>query len=203
MLTEVGKDDLPIIPFKSRRDWEDWLEANHTASPGVWMKLAKKASGIPTVSIDEAIDGALCFGWIDGQRQRYDETWYLQRFTPRRPRSRWSEINVEKVRLLTDEGRMRPAGEAEVEKAKDDGRWEDAYPRASALVVPEDLQKALDADPRAGASFAKIKSADRYPLLYRLYHTKNPETRSRVIREFIANLTIGASTPGDDHDSTA
>jgi uncharacterized protein YdeI (YjbR/CyaY-like superfamily) len=186
---ETGKDDLQIIPFQSQRYWEVWLEANHTASPGIWMKLAKKASGIPTVSMSEAIDVAICFGWIDGQRLGHDDTWYLQRFTPRRARSRWSEINVERVRRLTEGGRMRPAGLAEVEKAKADGRWDDAYPRASALEVPEDLQNAVDADPRAAAAFPSIKSGDRYPLLYRLYHTKKPETRARIIQEFVADLS--------------
>jgi uncharacterized protein YdeI (YjbR/CyaY-like superfamily) len=139
--------------------------------------------------MSEAIDVAICFGWIDGQRLGHDDTWYLQRFTPRRARSRWSEINVERVRRLTEGGRMRPAGLAEVEKAKADGRWEDAYPRASALEVPEDLQNAVDADPRAAAAFPSIKSGDRYPLLYRLYHTKKPETRARIIQEFVADLS--------------
>lgn len=200
---ETGKDGLPVIPFQSQQDWEDWLEANHTASAGIWMKLAKKASGRPTVSMGEAIDVAICFGWIDGQRRSHDDTWYLQRFTPRRPRSRWSEINVERVRRLNGDGRMRQAGLAEVEKAKADGRWDDAYPRASDLEVPEDLQNAVDADPRAAAVFASIRSADRYPLLYRLYHTKKPETRARIIKEFVANLSMSPTTPGDDHDSTA
>lgn len=200
---ETGIDDLPIIPFQSEQEWEDWLDANHGASPGIWMKLAKKASGIQTVTMSEAIDVALCFGWIDGQRRSYDDTWYLQRFTPRRSRSRWSEINVERVGRLKEGGRMRPAGLAEVEKAKADGRWDEAYPRASALEVPDDLQKALDADPRAEAAFASVKSAERYPLLYRLLDTKNPETRSRIIKEFVANLSTRASTPTDDHNPTA
>lgn len=186
---ETGKGGLPIIPFQSQQDWEVWLEANHTASPGVWMKLAKKASGIPTVSFNEAIDVAICFGWIDGQRLGHDDTWYLQRFTPRRPRSRWSEINVERVRRLTEQGRIRPAGLAEVDKAKADGRWDDAYPSPSSMEVPEDLQAALDGDPRATAAFASIKSADRYSLLYRLHHTKTPETRARVIEEFVGDLS--------------
>ncbi len=187
-MTETSRDDLPTISFESQKSWERWLEAN-PGSKGVWLKIAKKASGIPTVTITEAIDVALCFGWIDGQRRGLDETWYLQRFTPRRPRSRWSEINVEKVRLLTEEGRMRPAGLAEVEKAKADGRWDDAYPRASALEVPADLRLALDADPRAAAAFELIKSPDRYAILYRLHHTKSPETRSRVIQQFVTDLS--------------
>ena len=186
---ETGKDDLPIIPFQSQQDWEVWLDANHTASPGVWMKLAKKASGIPTVNFNDAIDVAICFGWIDGQRRGHDETWYLQRFTPRTPRSRWSEINVERVSRLTEQGRIRPAGLAEVDKAKADGRWDDAYPSPSSMEVPEDLQSALDGDPRATAAFVSIKSADRYSLLYRLHHTKTPETRARVIEEFVADLS--------------
>lgn len=186
---ETGKDDLPIIPFQSEQDWENWLEANHDAHAGVWLKLAKKASGIPTVSMNEAIDVAICFGWIDGQRLGYDDTWYLQRFTPRRPRSRWSEINVERVRRLIDDGRMRPAGLAEIDRAKADGRWDAAYPRASSLEVPEDLQKAVDADSRAAAAFASIKASDRYQLLYRLHHTTAPETRARIIQGFVASLS--------------
>lgn len=186
---ETGKDDLPIIPFQSQQDWEDWLEANHAASHGVWMKLAKKASGIPTVNFSDAIDVAICFGWIDGQRLGHDEAWYLQRFTPRRPRSRWSEINVERVRHLTEEGRMRTPGLAEVDKAKADGRWDDAYPSPSAMEVPDDLRRALDADPPAAEAFASIKSADRYSLLYRLHHTKKPETRARIIQELVADLS--------------
>lgn len=191
---ETGKDDLPIIPFQSEQDWEVWLDANHVASPGVWMKLAKKASGIPTVSMSEAIDVAICFGWIDGQRLGHDETWYLQRFTPRRPRSRWSEINVERVRRLTEEGRMRSAGLAEVDKAKADGRWDDAYPSPSTMEVPDDLRRAIDADPGAAEAFASIKSADRYSMLYRVHHTKTPETRARIIQEFVASLS---NRPGD------
>lgn len=186
---ETGKDDLSIIPFRSQQDWEDWLDANHTASHGVWVKLAKKASGIPTVSFSDAIDVAICFGWIDGQRLGHDETWYLQRFTPRRPRSRWSEINVERVRRLTEEGRMRPPGLAEVDKAKADGRWDDAYPSPSAMEVPEDLRRALDADPPAADAYASIKSADRYSFLYRLHHTKKAETRARIIQEFVGDLS--------------
>ncbi|MEX2135145.1 MAG: YdeI/OmpD-associated family protein [Acidimicrobiia bacterium] len=186
---ETGKDDLPIIPFPSQQDWQDWLETNHAESRGVWMKLAKKASGIPTVSISEAIDVAICFGWIDGQGRGHDDTWYLQRFTPRRPRSRWSEINVERVRRLTEEGRMRPTGLGEVDKAKADGRWDDAYPSPSAMEVPEDLRRAIEADPRAAAAFASIRSADRYSVLYRLHHTKTPETRARIIKEFVTDLS--------------
>jgi uncharacterized protein YdeI (YjbR/CyaY-like superfamily) len=186
---EIGKDGLPIIPFQFQQDWERWLEDNHAESEGLWLKMAKKASGIPTVSFNDAIDVAICFGWIDGQRLGHDDTWYLQRFTPRRPRSRWSEINVERVRRLTEQGRIRPAGLAEVDKAKADGRWDDAYPSPSSMEVPEDLQAALDADPRATAAFASIKSADRYSLLYRLHHTKTPETRARVIEEFVADLS--------------
>jgi uncharacterized protein YdeI (YjbR/CyaY-like superfamily) len=186
---EIGTDGLPIIPFQFQQDWERWLEDNHAESEGLWLKMAKKASGIPTVSFSDAIDVAICFGWIDGQRLGHDDTWYLQRFTPRRPRSRWSEINVERVRRLTEQGRIRPAGLAEVDKAKADGRWDDAYPSPSSMEVPEDLQAALDRDPRATAAFASIKSADRYSILYRLHHTKTPETRARVIEEFVADLS--------------
>src|SRR5579884_3674069 len=119
--------DLPIVPFSSREAWEEWLAANHASSAGLWMKIAKKGSGIPTVTYDEAVDVALCYGWIDGQKGAFDTSYFLQRFTPRRPRSKWSEVNREKAQALIEQGRMRPAGLQEIERAKADGRWDAAY----------------------------------------------------------------------------
>jgi uncharacterized protein YdeI (YjbR/CyaY-like superfamily) len=191
-MAETAHDNLPIITFASLAEWENWLEGNHSSSTGLWLKIAKKASGLPTVAFGEAIDVALCFGWIDGQRRSYDDDWYLQRFTARRPRSRWSEINRERVRLLTEQGRMRPAGIAEVERAKKDGRWDEAYASPSKMEVPEDLQRALDNDQPVADAFAALKSADRYSILYRLHHTRRPETRSRIIEDFATGLSAGA-----------
>jgi uncharacterized protein YdeI (YjbR/CyaY-like superfamily) len=143
------------------------------------------------VTFAEAIDSALCYGWIDGQRNRFDEQWYLQRFTPRRARSTWSKINRDKVERLAAEGRMRPAGIREVERAKADGRWDAAYDGPSAATVPEDLQRALDANPAAAAFFATLNSRNRFAILYRVQEAKRPETRARRIETFVAMLAQG------------
>lgn len=184
-------DDLPILPFASPAEWESWLEENHATAPGLWLKIAKKASGIATVTYAEAIDVALCFGWIDGQRGRFDDDWFIQRFTPRRARSRWSQINRDKVERLIAGGRMRPAGLQEVERAKQDGRWEAAYASPSKIEVPADLQQALDANPSAKNFFAKLDSANRYAVLYRIHDAKRAETRTRRIEKFVAMLARG------------
>ncbi len=184
-------DDLPILPFASPAEWESWLEKNHAAAPGLWLKIAKKASEIATVTYAEAIDVALCFGWIDGQRGRFDDDWFIQRFTPRRTRSRWSQINRDKAERLIADGRMRPAGLQEVERAKQDGRWEAAYASPSKIEVPADLQQALDANPSAKDFFAKLDSANRYAVLYRIHDAKRAETRTRRIEKFVAMLARG------------
>ncbi len=182
------KAELPILQFDSQADWASWLERHHESSQGAWLKLAKKASGITTVRHAEALEEALCYGWIDGQSAQFDESFYLIRFTPRRPRSKWSQINREKVERLIKEGRVRPAGLAQIEAAKEDGRWEAAYPPASAAVVPEDLQRALDENPKAKAFFETLKGANRYAILYRVHDAKRPETRARRIAEYVAML---------------
>jgi uncharacterized protein YdeI (YjbR/CyaY-like superfamily) len=187
----VAPDDLPILPFASQADWEAWLEENHADARGLWLKIAKKASGIETVTYAEALDVALCFGWIDGQRGRFDDAWFVQRFTPRRARSRWSQINRDKVERLIVDGSMRPAGLREVERAKEDGRWEAAYASQSKIEVPDDLQQALDANPAAREFFATLDSANRYAVLYRVHDAKRAETRSRRIEQFVAMLARG------------
>ena len=184
-------DDLPTLSFASQADWERWLEANHAESPGAWLKIAKKASGIETVTHVEALDVALCFGWIDGQRRGLDEQWFLQRYTPRRARSRWSQVNRDKVERLISDGRMRPAGLREIERAKEDGRWEAAYPPASRIEVPPDLRRALDANPAASAFFETLSGSNRYAVLYRIHDAKRPETRARRIEKFVAMLARG------------
>jgi uncharacterized protein YdeI (YjbR/CyaY-like superfamily) len=187
----VPRDDLPVLPFPSAEAWERWLEENHARSDGLWLKIAKKASGVESVTHAEALEAALCFGWIDGQRDRLDETWFLQRFTPRRSRSRWSQVNREKAEELIAQGRMRPAGLREVERAKDDGRWEAAYPSASRIEVPDDLRAALDAVPAAAELFERLDGTNRYAILYRVHDAKRPETRARRIERFVAMLARG------------
>jgi uncharacterized protein YdeI (YjbR/CyaY-like superfamily) len=187
----VGTDDgLPRIFFASAAEWEEWLEANH-ASDGVWVKIAKTGSGVDSVRYPEVLDCALCFGWVDGRREALDERHFLQRFTPRRRRSKWSRINRDKVERLIAEGRMRPAGLEEVERAQADGRWEAAYEGQRSISVPDDLQRELDARPRAAAFFAELNSQNRYAILYRLQDAKKPETRARRLEKFVAMLEAG------------
>jgi len=190
-LLGVRDDGLPMLPFASAAAWEAWLEDNHAVSPGVWIKMAKKDAGIESVRYPEVLESALCFGWIDGRRDALDERWFLQRFTPRRPRSRWSRINRDKAERLIAEGRMRPAGLAEVEQARADGRWEAAYQGQRSIAVPEDLQRELDARPDAKAFFAGLTSQNRYAILYRLQDAKRPETRARRLAQFVAMLEAG------------
>ena len=180
-----------MLAFPSDEAWEAWLEEHHATSDGVWVKIAKKASGIPTVAYPQVLDIALCFGWIDGQRKALDEDHFLQRFTPRRARSRWSQINREKAEALTKAGRMRPAGLAEVERAKADGRWDAAYAGVRTMAVPDDLQAELDARPEAAAFFKQLSSQNRYSILYRLHDAKRPETRARRLAQFVAMLEAG------------
>lgn len=192
------KPELPTIDCAHRAAWREWLEANHTTAQGVWLKFAKKGSPVATVTYPEAVEEALCFGWIDGQVRRLDEHFYLQRFTPRRPRSVWSQLNRRKATKLIEEGRMRPAGLAQVEAARDDGRWDNAYEPQSRAVVPDDLQLALRANPKAAEFFATLRGSARYAFLYRLHQAK-PEARGERIRRYIELLergkTLDTSSP--------
>jgi uncharacterized protein YdeI (YjbR/CyaY-like superfamily) len=181
-------NDLDVKLFGSQLDWERWLGANHETSPGVWLKIAKKASGIKSVNHAEALEVALCNGWIDGQRRALDERFFLQKFTRRGPRSTWSRVNRGKALDLIARGRMQPAGLREVEQARADGRWEAAYEPQSTAAVPDDLQRELDANPRAAAFFASLDSRNRYAILYRLQDTRKPETRARRLAQFVAML---------------
>ncbi len=185
------KGGLPVLPFASASAWEHWLELHHDEAAGVWLKIAKKGSGIATVSYEEAVEVGLCFGWIDGMKGGYDDRWFLQRFTPRRPRSKWSEVNVAKAEELIAAGRMRPAGLLQVEQAKEDGRWAAAYGRRTLADVPPDFQAALDANPKAADFFATVSRGNRYAMLYRLHDAKQPETRQRRIAQFVAMLEHG------------
>lgn len=179
---------LPILGFSEASAFEDWLEAQPDGSPGLWLKIAKKGSGASSVTKQEAIDAALCHGWIDGQLNPYDEHTWLVRFTPRKSQSRWSQVNRARALELIGEGRMRPAGLAQIESARSDGRWEAAYAPASRAEVPQDFRKALDANPAAAAFFATLTGADRYAVLYRLTAAKRPETRARNIEDFVTML---------------
>jgi uncharacterized protein YdeI (YjbR/CyaY-like superfamily) len=183
------KQDLPIISFASREDWEEWLHAQHATARGLWLKLAKKGSGIDSVTYDEALQSALCYGWIDGQKGSFDEQYWLQRFTPRGPRSKWSKINRDKATELLAQDRMQPAGLEQVLKAQQDGRWDAAYEGQRTATVPDDLQRELDRNPEAKAFFATLDSANRYAILYRLQDAKKPETRARRLAKYIAMLS--------------
>lgn len=184
-------DDLPIRSFAGPAEMEEWLEANHAGSDGLWLKIAKKGSGVPTVTYAEALELALCFGWIDSQKRGFDETYFLQRFTPRRPRGKWSRINREKAEGLIGAGAMRPAGLAEVESAKADGRWDAAYAGQRTAEVPDDLRRELDRNGAAAKFFAELDGANRYAILYRLEDAKKPETRERRLRKFVGMLERG------------
>jgi uncharacterized protein YdeI (YjbR/CyaY-like superfamily) len=183
-----SKQDLPVVSFASQQDWERWLQAEHQTARGLWLKLAKKGSSVDSILYEEAIQSALCYGWIDGQKGAYDERFWLQRFTPRGPRSRWSKINREKASKLLAEGRMKTAGLEQVEQAKEDGRWDAAYQGQRTATVPEDLRRELEKDPEAKAFFATLDSANRYAILYRLKDAKKPETRARRLAKYVAML---------------
>jgi uncharacterized protein YdeI (YjbR/CyaY-like superfamily) len=189
-------DDLPIELFDSREAWEAWLVEHGSSAPGVWLKLAKKGSGVGSVSYDEAVASALCHGWIDGQKRALDDAFWLQRFTPRGPRSRWSKINRDKAVELIACNEMREAGHAAVQQAKADGRWERAYAGASTIEVPDDLRAALDASPAAAAFFETLGGSNRYAVLYRIHDAKRPETRARRIETFVAMLERGETLHG-------
>jgi uncharacterized protein YdeI (YjbR/CyaY-like superfamily) len=181
-------DSLSVKRFATEDAWEKWLEANHGKSTGLWLKISKKGASTSSVTYAEALDVALCFGWIDGQKKSYDEEHFLQKFTPRRKRSLWSKRNVEKVEALTKAGRMQPAGQAEVNAAQADGRWQQAYASSNTIEVPEDFQKALNKNAAAKAFFATVTKAQRYSFLWRIETAKKAETRERRIREYVELL---------------
>lgn len=183
--------DIPIRLFKKPKDWADWLDQNHASSSGVWLRIAKKAAGIQSVTYDQALEAALCYGWIDGQKKSYDESSWLQKFVPRGSKSIWSKINREKVTALINSGQMKAAGLAAVQAAKNDGRWDAAYDSQSRARVPEDFQAELDRKPKAKAFFETLNSVNRYVILFRLQTAKKAETRARRIQQFIQMLEKG------------
>ena len=186
----AGKE-LPVKRFRSQAAWETWLEAHHETSNGVWLEFAKKESGLASVRYKEALEVALCHGWIDGQTASVDEKWYRQRFTPRRSRSKWSQINRAAVERLHGEGRLAPRGLREMEAAQADGRWEAAYPSPRNIGVPDDLEAALKTHPGALRAFEQLDSQNRYAILYRLLDAKRPETRERRLDQFVRMLREG------------
>lgn len=182
------KQGLPIIPFESQAAWEAWLDAHHDTAEGLWIKIAKKASGIESISQSEAVEGAVCYGWIDSQAASFDDDFWLQRFTPRRPNSTWSKQNRQRATELIEQGKMQPTGLAEVERAKQDGRWDEAYDPPSTIAVPDDLRQQLDDHPKAATFFASLDSRNRYAILHRIQTAKKPETRARRIEKYVAML---------------
>jgi uncharacterized protein YdeI (YjbR/CyaY-like superfamily) len=181
-------DDLPVLAFETQADLEEWLEREHATAPGVYVRLAKKGSGVPSVTYAELVESVLCFGWIDGLSRRLDDRFYVQRITPRRPRSVWSQKNVEAVAALTESGRMRPAGLAAAEAARADGRWDRAYPGSARMTVPDDLAAALAAEPAARAAFDRLDGTNRYAVLWRVHTAATPETRARRIEAAVRML---------------
>lgn len=182
---------VPILNFETQAMWEHWLLEHGTTTPAVWLKFAKKGSGHSTVSKAEAIEGALAHGWVDGQLDKFDESFWLVRFTPRGPRSKWSQVNRATASRLLAEGRMAQGGLAEIEKAKSDGRWDAAYAPQSTAEVPDDLQEALDAEPDARAFFATLNGSNRYAIIYRINAATRASTRAERIAKFVAMLRRG------------
>ena len=185
------KSELPTLAFASQEKLSAWYTKNHDTSPGIWLKVAKKDSGIPSVTIVEALDVALCYGWIDGQRDAFDDKYYLQKYTPRRPKSIWSKINVEKVARLIKSGEMQPAGLKAIEAAKADGRWAKAYDGQKNMSVPEDFQAALNKSKKAKAFFETLNRVNQFAILFRIHNVKKAETRTRKIKQFIEMLEKG------------
>lgn len=183
--------DLPVLAFEDQAALEAWLEAEHATSPGLYVKIAKKGTGVPSVTYAELVESLLCFGWIDGRGNRLDDRFYLQRITPRRPRSIWSKKNTDTVEALTAAGRMRPAGLAAVAAAKADGRWERAYGGTATIDVPEDLAAALAAEPAAQRAWDALNATSRYTVLYRVTTAVRPATRAGRIATYVQLLKDG------------
>jgi uncharacterized protein YdeI (YjbR/CyaY-like superfamily) len=187
----MAVSELPILSFESAAAFEDWLAKNYAEPAGLWVKIAKKASGIPSVTHDEALDIALCYGWIDGQRKSFDDRYFIQKFTRRRPRSLWSKRNVDKVATLEAAGRMQPSGIAEVDAAKQDGRWDLAYASQQNMVFPEDFMLELQKNKKAYEYFGTLSKTNIYIIAFRLTTAKTPETRQRRFDTMLAMLERG------------
>ncbi|GHI85400.1 YdeI/OmpD-associated family protein [Streptomyces xanthophaeus] len=190
-------DGVELLAFPDAAAFEEWLSGHHTRHEGVWIKVAKKKSGIPTVTDDELVDVGLCYGWISGQRRSLDERYYLQKYVPRRARSLWSRVNVDKVAALTAAGRMREPGLAEVRRAQEDGRWAAAYDSQKTATVPPDLAAALDADPAAGKAFEALDRTGRYQLVLPLLQALTPDTRRARLEKALRTLAGGGDGTAD------
>lgn len=188
---EPVKAELAILLFESQSAFEDWLERNAGLSPGVWLQLAKKGSGIASLSYAEAVESALCFGWIDSQKKKHDEATWIQKFSPRGAKSIWSKVNKEKVKALIESGRMTPSGMRAIENAKQNGNWDNAYEPQSAALLPEDFSAALQASTKAKTFYDTLNSRNQYAILFRLQQAKKEDTRQRRIRQFIEMLEQG------------
>jgi uncharacterized protein YdeI (YjbR/CyaY-like superfamily) len=184
-----NSDNLEVMSFETQQNWETWLKEHHTDTKGIWLKIAKKEARTPSVSYSEALESAICYGWIDGQKASFDDRYWLQKFTPRTARSIWSKVNCDKATALITEGRMQPAGLRQVERAKSDGRWDKAYDSQSKITIPDDFQRELDNNPKAREFFKTLNSVNRYAILFRIQTAKKPETRSARIQKFIEMLS--------------
>ncbi|MBU7319996.1 YdeI/OmpD-associated family protein [Paenibacillus oleatilyticus] len=185
------ESELPILLFADQPTWEAWLEQNHAASAGVRLRLAKKQTDVVTLTYQEALESALCYGWIDSRKEAYDESTWLQRFTPRGAKSIWSKVNKDKAEALIASGRMQPPGLRAIEAAKQNGQWDKAYESQSRATVPDDLQSELDRNPQAKAFFETLDSQNRYAILFRVHSAKKAETRAKRIQQFVAMLERG------------
>ena len=192
----MPSEDPQPREFPDRAAWERWLADQHATSDGVWLKIARKGSTATTVTHADALEEAIRYGWIDAQKGALDDLFWLQRFCPRGPRSKWSQVNCAKATELIEQKRMTPAGLAQVQAAKQDGRWDAAYAPQSTVAVPDDFQRALDDNPKANEFFATLKRSERYSFLYRIYDAKRPETRARRIDQYVAMLAEGKTIHG-------
>jgi len=188
---KTSKDDLPVISFKTSEEWRDWLEQNYQSITGIWLKFYKKDTGVTSITYHEALDEALCYGWIDGQAKPFDNISWIQRFTPRRKRSIWSKRNIENITRLESAGRMKPSGIREVEAAKTDGRWDKAYDSPGNMAIPDDFLNALSEDKNAVAFFETLNKTNRYAIAWRLQTAKKPETREKRIKTILEMLSRG------------
>ena len=188
---ESQRTGLPIEAFETPKSFEQWLKKNHLSAAGLWLKFYKKQSGLPTVTYEEAVEIALCYGWIDGLANGYDENSYLQRFTPRRPKSIWSKLNVERVEKLIESGRMKPAGLKQIEAAKTDGRWQAAYDSPANTELPKDFLALLSKKPKAKKFFDTLNKTNRFAINWRLQTAKKPETREKRMKAIIEMLVAG------------
>lgn len=191
LYTYLQEMDTPTLLVTSAETWESWLADHYVSPQGVWLKIAKKSTGLPTVNYDEVLDIALCYGWIDGQRKAFDDQFYLQKFTPRRPRSLWSKRNIVKVESLIRAGKMQPSGQAEIDKAKQDGRWQDAYDSAKNMTLPQDFIDAISQNPAAKKTFESLNKTNLFSIGFRLATAKKPETRQRRMDTIIQQLSKG------------